>query len=30
VPFYAGLKTMTARWPAGIRAGAEYIMPTMR
>src|SRR6201987_5195403 len=27
---YTRLKTMTARWPTGIRAGAEYVMPTMR
>ena len=30
VRFYTRLKTVTSRWPAGIRAGAEYIMPTMR
>jgi hypothetical protein len=30
VRFYTRLKTMTARWPAGIRAGAEYVIPTMR
>jgi malonate-semialdehyde dehydrogenase (acetylating)/methylmalonate-semialdehyde dehydrogenase len=30
VRFYTRLKTMTARWPTGIRAGAEYVMPTMR
>jgi malonate-semialdehyde dehydrogenase (acetylating) / methylmalonate-semialdehyde dehydrogenase len=30
VRFYTRLKTTTARWPAGIRAGAEYVMPTMR
>ena len=24
------LKTITARWPTGIRAGAEFVMPTMR
>lgn len=28
--FYTRLKTMTARWPAGVRAGAEFSMPTMR
>jgi len=28
--FYTRLKTMPARWPADIRAGAEYIMPTTR
>ena len=30
VRFYTRLKTVTARWPTGIRAGAEYVMPTMR
>ena len=30
VRFYTRLKTVTARRPAGIRAGAEYVMPTMR
>ncbi|MBI3705416.1 MAG: CoA-acylating methylmalonate-semialdehyde dehydrogenase [Rhizobiales bacterium] len=30
VRFYTKLKTITARWPTGIRAGAEFIMPTMR
>jgi malonate-semialdehyde dehydrogenase (acetylating)/methylmalonate-semialdehyde dehydrogenase len=30
VRFYTRLKTVTARWPAGIRTGAEYVMPTMR
>jgi malonate-semialdehyde dehydrogenase (acetylating) / methylmalonate-semialdehyde dehydrogenase len=30
VRFYTRLKTVTARWPAGIRSGAEYVMPTMR
>jgi malonate-semialdehyde dehydrogenase (acetylating)/methylmalonate-semialdehyde dehydrogenase len=30
VRFYTRLKTVTARWPAGIRAGADYVMPTMR
>ncbi|MDA8051870.1 MAG: CoA-acylating methylmalonate-semialdehyde dehydrogenase [Rhodospirillales bacterium] len=30
VRFYTRLKTITSRWPAGIRAGAEYVMPTMR
>ena len=29
VRFYTRLKTVTARWPTGIRAGAEYVMPTM-
>ena len=30
VRFYSRLKTVTSRWPTGIRAGAEYVMPTMR
>jgi malonate-semialdehyde dehydrogenase (acetylating)/methylmalonate-semialdehyde dehydrogenase len=27
--FYTRLKTITSRWPTGIRAGAEFVMPTM-
>jgi malonate-semialdehyde dehydrogenase (acetylating)/methylmalonate-semialdehyde dehydrogenase len=30
VGFYTQVKTVTARWPTGIRAGAEFIMPTMK
>ena len=30
VRYYTRLKTVTARWPAGIRSGAEFVMPTMR
>jgi malonate-semialdehyde dehydrogenase (acetylating)/methylmalonate-semialdehyde dehydrogenase len=30
VRFYTRLKTVTARWPTGIRAGAEFVMPTMK
>jgi malonate-semialdehyde dehydrogenase (acetylating)/methylmalonate-semialdehyde dehydrogenase len=30
VRFYTRLKTVTSRWPAGLRRGAEFIMPTMR
>jgi malonate-semialdehyde dehydrogenase (acetylating) / methylmalonate-semialdehyde dehydrogenase len=30
VRFYTRLKTVTARWPAGIRSGADFIMPTMK
>ena len=30
VRFYTRYKTITQRWPAGIRAGAEFIMPTMK
>ena len=29
VRFYTRLKTVTARWPTGIRADAEFVMPTM-
>jgi malonate-semialdehyde dehydrogenase (acetylating) / methylmalonate-semialdehyde dehydrogenase len=29
VRFYTRLKTVTSRWPAGIRAGADFSMPTM-
>ena len=28
--FYTRLKTVTARWPTGIRAGAEFAMPIMK
>ncbi len=28
VRFYTKLKTITARWPTGIRAGAQFVMPT--
>jgi malonate-semialdehyde dehydrogenase (acetylating)/methylmalonate-semialdehyde dehydrogenase len=30
VRFYTKQKMVTSRWPTGIRAGAEYVMPTMR
>ncbi|SNB79945.1 malonate-semialdehyde dehydrogenase (acetylating) / methylmalonate-semialdehyde dehydrogenase [Arboricoccus pini] len=30
VRFYTKLKTVTARWPTGIRQGAEFVMPTMK
>lgn len=29
VRFYTRMKTITSRWPTGIRAGAEFTMPTM-
>ncbi|MBR9912003.1 MAG: CoA-acylating methylmalonate-semialdehyde dehydrogenase [Gammaproteobacteria bacterium] len=29
VRFYTKLKTITQRWPTGIRAGADFVMPTM-
>ncbi len=30
VRFYTRLKTVTARWPSGIRKGAEYVMPLLK
>ncbi len=30
VRFYTRLKTVTARWPTSLHAGANYIMPTMK
>ena len=30
VRFYTHLKTVTSRWPTGIRQGAEFVMPTMK
>jgi malonate-semialdehyde dehydrogenase (acetylating) / methylmalonate-semialdehyde dehydrogenase len=30
VRFYTRLKTATLRWPQGIRAGAEFVMPTLK
>ena len=29
VRFFTKLKTVTSRWPAGIRSGAEFVMPTL-
>ncbi len=29
VRFYTKLKTITSRWPTGIREGAEYVMPIL-
>jgi malonate-semialdehyde dehydrogenase (acetylating)/methylmalonate-semialdehyde dehydrogenase len=29
VRFYTKLKTITSRWPTGIRAGAEFTIPTL-
>lgn len=29
IRFYTKLKTITARWPTGMRSGADYAMPTM-
>lgn len=30
INFYTKLKTVTSRWPTGIRAGADFHMPTMK
>ena len=30
VRFYTKLKTITSRWPSGIRSNAEFVMPTMK
>lgn len=30
VRFYTRAKAITQRWPTGIRAGAEFVMPTMK
>ena len=30
VRFYTKLKTVTSRWPTGIRAGSEFVMPVMK
>jgi len=30
IRFYTKTKTVTSRWPSGIKEGAEFIMPTMR
>ncbi|MCW5698663.1 MAG: CoA-acylating methylmalonate-semialdehyde dehydrogenase [Rhodospirillales bacterium] len=29
VRFYSRLKTVTSRWPSGIAAGAQFVMPTL-
>ncbi|MES2354272.1 MAG: CoA-acylating methylmalonate-semialdehyde dehydrogenase [Pseudomonadota bacterium] len=30
VRFYTKLKTITTRWPTGIRSGSDFVMPTMK
>jgi malonate-semialdehyde dehydrogenase (acetylating)/methylmalonate-semialdehyde dehydrogenase len=30
IKFYSKTKTITSRWPSGIRSGAEFTIPTMR
>ena len=29
VQFYTKVKTVTERWPSGIKDGAEFVIPTM-
>ncbi len=30
IRFYTKTKTVTARWPSGVKEGAEFVIPTMR
>ena len=30
VRFYTKTKTVTARWPSGVKEGAEFVIPTMK
>jgi len=30
IRFYTKVKTVTSRWPAGIRSGSDFVMPTLR
>src|SRR3954469_3711546 len=30
IQFYTKVKTVTSRWPSGIKDGAEFVMPTMQ
>ena len=30
IQFYTKVKTVTERWPSGIKDGAEFVIPTMR
>ena len=30
IKFYTKLKTITSRWPSGVRSNAEFVMPTMK
>ena len=30
VRFYTKLKTITSRWPSGLRSDPEFVMPTMK
>ena len=30
VRFYTKTKTVTSRWPSGVKEGAEFVIPTMK
>ncbi len=30
IQFYTKVKTVTSRWPSGIKDGAEFVIPTMK
>jgi malonate-semialdehyde dehydrogenase (acetylating)/methylmalonate-semialdehyde dehydrogenase len=30
IKFWTRTKTVTSRWPSGIKDGAEFVMPTMK
>ena len=30
IRFYTKTKTVTSRWPSGIKDGAEFVIPTMK
>jgi malonate-semialdehyde dehydrogenase (acetylating)/methylmalonate-semialdehyde dehydrogenase len=30
IRFYTKTKTVTSRWPSGIKQGAEFVIPTMK
>ena len=30
IRFYSKLKTVTSRWPSGVKEGAEFVIPTMK
>ncbi|HZC89612.1 MAG TPA: aldehyde dehydrogenase family protein, partial [Mycobacterium sp.] len=30
IQFYTKVKTVTERWPSGVKDGAEFVIPTMK
>jgi malonate-semialdehyde dehydrogenase (acetylating)/methylmalonate-semialdehyde dehydrogenase len=30
VSFYTRVKTVTSRWPTGVRSGSDFAMPTLK